>query len=172
MNRLSSLAQKITSSRPGAWFFSRTLHRLDGLLLRLTRGRTTVTGILTGLPVVVVTTTGARSGLPRTLPLVYVRDEHSPGTLAIVASNWGGRRHPGWYFNLKVNPRAVCSAGGRVMEYVSREAHGAEYERFWRLAECTYPGYSLYKARAHGRRIPIVVLTPADAPGTRPGGQE
>lgn len=160
---INSFVQGVASSRPGAWFFSRTLHHLDRLALRLTGGRTTMTGILAGLPVVLLTTTGARSGLPRTLPLLCVRDELTPDAFALVASNWGGRHHPAWYSNLKANPRAVISVGGQVGEYVAREAIGEEYERFWRLAEETYAGFRLYRARARGRRIPIVVVTVSTA---------
>jgi deazaflavin-dependent oxidoreductase (nitroreductase family) len=169
---INSFVQGVASSRLGAWFFSRTLHHLDRLLLRLTGGRTTMTGTLAGLPVVVLTTTGARSGLPRTLPLLCVRDELSPNTFAVVASNWGGRHHPAWYLNLKANPRAVVSVGGQVGEYVAREASGGEYGRLWRLAEDTYAGFRLYKARARERRIPIVIMTPVDELHTRPGSQK
>jgi len=163
---INSFVQGVAASRLGAWFLSRTLHHLDRLALRLTGARTTITGLLTGLPVVVLTTTGARSGLPRTLPLLCVRDELSPNSFAIVASNWGGRHHPAWYSNLTTNPRAVISVGGRVGEYVAREASGEEYERLWRLAEETYSGFRLYKARARGRRIPIVIMTPVDEVST------
>ncbi|MDQ7839723.1 MAG: nitroreductase/quinone reductase family protein [bacterium] len=160
---INSFVQGVASSRLGAWFLSRTLHHLDRLVLRVTGGRTTMTGLLTGLPVVVLTATGARSGLPRTLPLLCVRDELTPNAFALVASNWGGRHNPAWYSNLKANPRAVVSVGGQVGEYVAREASGGEYERLWRLAEDTYAGFRLYKARACGRRIPIVIMTVSTA---------
>ena len=155
-----SLMQKIASSRPGAWFYSRTLHHFDRLVLKVTGGRSTLTSIVTGLPVVIVTTTGAKSGLPRTLPLLYVRDQRDSTTFAIIASNWGQAHYPAWYFNLKANPHATCSIQGQTEEYVARKASGEEYERFWQSATNTYLGYSLYKQRVGKRSIPVMVMTP------------
>jgi deazaflavin-dependent oxidoreductase (nitroreductase family) len=154
--------QKIAASRPGAWFFSRTLHHFDRAVLALTGGRTTLAAVMAGLPVVVLVTTGAKSGLSRENPLLYIRDESNPSTFAIVGSNWGQRRYPAWYFNLKANPHAVCSIRGKTGEYLAHEAVGDEYERFWQRATNTYIGFPLYKQRASGRRIPIMVMTPLE----------
>lgn len=123
--------QKIGASRPGAWFYSRTLHHFDLICLKLTGGRATLANLLSGLPVVVVTTTGSKSGLPRTLPLLYISDQPDSRRFAIVASNWGQRHYPAWYCNLKANPRATCSIRGQVGEYIAHEAEGEEYEQFW-----------------------------------------
>src|SRR5262245_11142078 len=98
------LVQKIGSSRFGAWFYARTLHHFDRVAFKLSGGRATLTSALAGLPVVLLTTTGAKSGLPRTFPLLCIRDERSPSTFALVASNWGQTHYPAWYFNLKANP--------------------------------------------------------------------
>src|SRR5262245_20064927 len=89
-------------------------------------GRATLTSALAGLAVVLLTTTGAKSGLPRTLPLLCIRDERSPSTFALVASNWGQTHYPAWYFNLKANPQAVGSIRGQVQTYVAHEASGEE----------------------------------------------
>ena len=70
--------QKVASSRPGAWLYARTLHHVDRVVFKLSGGRATVTSALGGLPVVLLTTTGAKSGLPRTLPLLCIRDERNP----------------------------------------------------------------------------------------------
>jgi len=155
-----SFMQKIASSRPGAWFFSHTLHHFDRVFLKLSGGRTTMTSIVAGLPVVILTSVGAKSKLPRTLPVLCIRDERTPDTFAIVASNWGQRHYPAWYFNLKANPRATCSIRGQAGEYVAHEASGEEYEELWRCAMDTYVGFPLYKQRAAERRIPIMVMTP------------
>ena len=155
-----SLMQRIASSALGAWLLSRTLHQADGIFLKVSKGRTTLSSILTGLSVVVLTTTGAKSGLPRTLPLLCIRDTDNPDQFAIIASNWGQHRHPSWYFNLKAIPRATCSLGGNARAYLAHEAVGDEYERFWQYAVKTYLGYPLYKQRAGKRHIPIMVLTP------------
>jgi deazaflavin-dependent oxidoreductase (nitroreductase family) len=107
-----------------------------------------------------LTTTGAKSGLPHTIPLIYIRDEENPEIFALIASNWGQDHNPAWYYNLKKNPCAVCSIRGETREYLAHEATGEEYERFWQRATETYVGYPLYKARAGSRRIPIMAMTP------------
>ncbi len=152
--------QKFASSRFGAWYFARTQHYFDHGFLKLTNGRMTMTSILSGLPVVMLTTTGAKSGLSRTLPLLCIRDSHDSDTFAIVASNWGQKHYPAWYFNLKANPRATCAIGRQVGEYMAHEANGEEYERFWQCAMDTYIGFPDYKQRVGERRIPIMVMTP------------
>jgi deazaflavin-dependent oxidoreductase (nitroreductase family) len=152
--------QKVTSSRPGSWFFARTLHHFDRIVLKLSGGRKTLTSILGGIPMMVLTHTGAKSGLARSTPLVCIRDVNDPKTLAIIASNWGQDHHPSWYFNLKANPRATCEIEGQVEAYIAHEAKGEEYDRFWQYASETYIGYPLYKQRAGERRIPVMVLIP------------
>jgi deazaflavin-dependent oxidoreductase (nitroreductase family) len=97
-----------------------------------------------------VTTVGAKSGLPRTLPLMRIRDGADPRTFALVASNWGQRHNPAWYHNLKACPHARCSFGGQT----------GEYEKFWQRAVDAYIGYPLYQQRAGGRHIPIMVMSP------------
>jgi deazaflavin-dependent oxidoreductase (nitroreductase family) len=156
------MMQRIGASRAGAWFFSLTLHHFDRAFMSLTGGRTTLAGVMTGLPVVVVTTTGAKCGLPRLIPLLRIRDERNPNTFALVASNWGQHHYPAWYFNLKANPRAVCSSHGKTREYLAHEAVGDEYASFWLRATKTYIGFPLYKERASGRRIPIMVMIPVE----------
>ncbi len=159
-NLFHSVSQGIAASPPGAWFYARTLHHFDGLFLRLSGGRVTMTSLVAGLPVVIVTTTGAKSGKPRTVPLLGIRDERDTATFALIASNWGQQHYPAWYFNLKANPRATCSIAGQTGQYLAHEAIEEEYARFWQYAADTYRGYPLYKQRIHGRNIPIMVVTP------------
>ncbi|MBP1467209.1 nitroreductase family deazaflavin-dependent oxidoreductase [Candidatus Chloroploca sp. M-50] len=154
------IMQKIAASSPGSWYYARTLHFVDGIALRLSGGRLTMTSLFTGLPVVSVTTTGAKSGLPRTVPLLCIRDERDPANFAIIATNWGQKQYPAWYFNLKANPRATCSLTGKTGTYLAHEAVDEEYARFWQYASNTYFGYPLYKQRIHARSIPIMVMTP------------
>lgn len=156
---LQPLIVRVASTRPGAWFFSRVLRHVDRLVLWLSRRRTTLTGALSGLPVVILTTRGARSGKPRTHPLLLIRDDESPRTFALIPSNFGQRHHPAWYHNLKAHPRAECASGGKVSVCMAHEAHGEEYAKFWQLASRVYPGYARYEEWA-GRHIPIMVLTP------------
>ncbi len=151
--------QHLAASKPSSWVLAHVLHRVDRTVLRLSAGRATLSTILTGLPVATVTTTGARSGQPRTSPLALIQDPERLGRFALIASNFGQHRFPAWYFNLKKNPRAVCTVDGRREPYVAHEAAGDEYDRFWGYAVDIYFGYALYKQRAR-RRIPIMVMEP------------
>ncbi len=159
---VNRLMQKIATTRPGAWFYSRTLPFLDRLVLRMSGGQANLTSVVTGLPVVFITTTGARSGLERTVPLLYIQDEHDPSSFAIIASNWGQANDPAWYHNLKADPHAVGTIQGLAREYVAREVSGEEYERFWQAAVNTYFGYATYKQRVGKRHIPIFFMTPTN----------
>jgi deazaflavin-dependent oxidoreductase (nitroreductase family) len=160
---LHRLVQSIAASPPGAWFFARTLHHFDRPFLALTGGRATLSGLLAGVPIVTVTTRGARSGLPRTTPLICIHDRERPEAFALIATNWGQAHYPAWYFNLKANPEADCRLQGRAGRYRAHEAAGEEYDRFWQYATAVYRGYPLYKQRISGRRIPILIMTPIQA---------
>ncbi len=156
-----TLIQRLASSSAGSWFLSRALPPLDRLWLRASGGRSILTSLLAGVPVVMVTTTGAKSGKPRSAPLLPIRDQANPAAFAVIASNWGQHRYPAWYFNLRAHPHAMCVVGGRGGWYEAHEATGEEYERFWNYATGTYLGYTMYRQRA-GRRIPIMVMVPTD----------
>jgi deazaflavin-dependent oxidoreductase (nitroreductase family) len=160
---LHRLNQRFGASAAGSWIYSRTLHRLDRGWLKVSGGRMTLTSLLAGLPVAILTTTGAKSGEKRTYPLLFVRDEADANKLAVVASNYGKPNNPSWYYNMKANPRVTCDIRGEVGEYIAREAEGEEYDAFWQSAVDMYIGYPGYKRRASNRHIPIMVLTPADS---------
>ncbi len=158
-----TLVQKLSSSAPGSWVLAHGLRYLDRFVVWISRGRTSLTGILAGVPVVMVTTTGARSGRSRTSPLLPIWDREQAGRFALIASNWGQHHFPAWYFNLKKNPRSVCIISGQTAEYFAHEAAGDEYDRFWGYAVDMYFGYALYRQRA-GRRIPILIMERAGEP--------
>ncbi len=152
--------QTIASSKPGAWFLARTQHHLDRVFFKLSGGRTTMAGMLVGLPVVVLANKGAKSGLIRTIPLLCIEDEESPETLILIASNFGQTHNPAWYYNLLANPEASCTLNGLTQTYTAHEAKGAEYDRCWAYALDTYMGFPHYKIRAGARHIPIMVMKP------------
>lgn len=154
----NKVMQKFASTRIGSWFSSRVAHHFDRLFLQLSDGRTTMSTALAGMPIVVVTSIGAKSGLPRTHPLARIHDQNNPEIFAVVASNWGQKQYPAWYFNLKANPRVTCSIDGQEGEYVAHQAEGEEYERFWQSAEAVYRGFPNYKQRVGDRDVPIMVM--------------
>lgn len=132
---------------------------LDAAVARLTGGRRTLTSLLTGLPVVQLTTTGARSGKPRLAILVGV--PHGEG-IALIGSNWGQKKNPAWVYNLRANPRALLGRGGQPAQpYTARETTGDEREALWRKAVALYPGYARYAQSAAPRTIPVLLLSPA-----------
>lgn len=153
-----SLVQKVAASKLGASISSRLLHRIDQFVFRLSGQRATFSSWIAGVPVLMLTSKGAKSGLLRTVPLLCIRDENDPTSFALIATNWGQKSYPAWYYNLKVNPEAVCSIDGKAGIYLAHEAQGEEYERFWQYASNIYFGYPLYKQRIAGRRIPIMVM--------------
>jgi deazaflavin-dependent oxidoreductase (nitroreductase family) len=157
--------QRVVASRPISAINARVLHLLDRFVFRISGGRTSAMSMLAGLPVVNLTTIGAKSGKPRTTPLLGIRDKEHPGQLAIIASNWGQAHLPGWYYNIKARPTVTCLVKGKQGRYLATELTGAEYERFWGYATKVYAGYLSYQARA-GRHIPILLLTPVAEAGS------
>lgn len=153
------LTRKTISTRPIAWLLSHTAHLFDRFLMSLTGGRYSLAALITGLPVINLTTTGAKSGRPRTVPLLGIPDGPN---LILIASNWGRGRHPGWYYNLRANPEVQVEADGRTAAYMACEVDGPERERCWQTAVQCYPGYEAYKKWAGGREIPVIVLTPTN----------
>lgn len=153
-NPIQRGVRRLIATAPMAWGLAHTIHHLDRTVLRLSGGRTTAVALTTGLPIIGLTTIGARSGQPRTVPLVGIPDGLR---LILIASNWGQAKHPAWYYNLKTNPRVTVTFKGRAEEYLAREVAGEEREACWRRAVALYPGYSGYAERA-GRAIPVLVL--------------
>jgi len=155
-NAFQRLIQRLAMARASSAVLAPVLARLDRAALRLTGGRQTCTSLLTALPTVQVTTWGARSGLPRTTPLVAIADGEQ---IILVATNFGRRERPAWAHNLRAHPRARVSLGSQSAEFAARLAAGAEAERCLRLAEACYPGYALYQQRAAPRVIDVFVLS-------------
>jgi deazaflavin-dependent oxidoreductase (nitroreductase family) len=140
---------------PGTWFAKRIASKLDPVLLRLTGGRMS-TAI--GFPTVNLTTTGRRSGEPRTTTLLYFTRGDD---VVLIASRFGNASHPAWYLNLTANPEAELVARGRRGTYVAREVSGPERDELYSLAVRMYRGYGQYEDLAGDRTIPVLVLTPS-----------
>ena len=156
-NLAQRAVRRFAASGPGAWLFARVLHHLDRRVFRLTRGRHTLANLVSGLPVVMLTTTGARSGRQRTVPVLGLP---AAGGVAVAAANFGRREHPGWCFNLRADPRATVVLAGRRMRVRAVEAQGERRAQIVRDGLRIYPGFSQYERRASNRRIPVFVLEP------------
>jgi deazaflavin-dependent oxidoreductase (nitroreductase family) len=146
-------------TRAGGWVFSHVLRHLDDLLGRLTDGRRSAPGLLAGLEVLEVTTTGRRSGLRRTSHLIATPYD---GGLALLGTNFGQAATPAWALNLEADPRATLTYRGASREVVARAATPAEADVVFGLAARSYPGYARYRQRVgQRRRIRVFVLEPA-----------
>lgn len=106
--------------------------------------------------VLLLTTTGRKSGRPRTVPLLYAP---ANGSYAVVASMGGAARNPDWCLNLRAHRLAMVEIGRDRLEVRARDVEGEERERLWRAMAGGYPGYDRYQERT-ARRIPVVVLEP------------
>lgn len=144
----------------GSKLFIPTAHRLDRVVLRLSGGRTTMVGLTAGLPVITLTTIGAKSGQLRSVPLIGIPDGDR---YVLIASNFGQAHHPAWYHNLTQHPQATVTLHGHTGDYVATEASGEEYNCLWQKAVSLYAGYAAYKTRTGGRAIPIMILAPDPA---------
>jgi deazaflavin-dependent oxidoreductase (nitroreductase family) len=109
----------------------------------------------TGLPIVVVTTRGHKSGKVRKFPVMRV--EHA-GEYALVASKGGAEENPLWYNNLKAEPTVSLQDGALAADFQVREVGGDERERWWARAVAAYPAYAEYQTKTT-RQIPVLVAT-------------
>ncbi len=136
--------------------------RVHRTLLGATGGR--VGGRVRGMPILLLTTTGRRSGEPRRVALSYVETDDG---YAVVASNAGYHSHPAWYLNLAADPRATLLVRGKELSARSRPAEGMEREALWASAVAASPDYAAYD-EATAREIPILVLEPVAEPPPHP----
>jgi deazaflavin-dependent oxidoreductase (nitroreductase family) len=112
-----------------------------------------------GMPVIILTSKGARSGKLRKTPLMRV--EHG-GRYAAVASLGGAPKHPVWYYNLLAEPNVELQDGPVKRDMIAREVSGAERDEWWERSVAAYPDYADYQASTE-RVIPVFVVEPADS---------
>ncbi|QFZ18999.1 nitroreductase family deazaflavin-dependent oxidoreductase [Saccharothrix syringae] len=127
----------------------------DLRLQDLTRGRVNL-GELLGVPALLLTTTGRRSGVPRSVPLLYV--PHEDGFI-VTASNWGRAHHPAWSANLLAEPLADVLVRGRHVRVRARLVTGDERARLWRRITPVWPAFDTYVTRSGGREFRLFVLS-------------
>lgn len=150
---LLRVGARVTGSKPGRWLARRVAPRIDPTLLRLSGGKLS-SALVT--PELLLLHTGKRTGKPRVTPLTYFTDNDR---VIVIASNYGGSRHPAWYYNVLANPRVTISAGGYTGTFLGEEVTGADRDRLWNAAIGFIPSYADYEQLAGERRIPILAFT-------------
>jgi F420H(2)-dependent quinone reductase len=150
-------------------FLIRAMSRTHSGVYRASGGR--LLGRVVGMPVLLLTTSGRRSGKPRTAALTYFRDG---ADLVVIGSFGGSDLPPAWWLNLQRDPHASVVIGGTTSWVTARAATAEEHDRLWPLVTTTHPGYARYQERT-ARLIPVVMLMPEDAghnPFRRDAGNE
>ena len=114
----------------------------------------------TGIPVIIVTMKGGKTGATRKIALMRVEHE---GCYSLIASKGGAPTHPGWYYNLLARDHVTIQDGPEPKDYTIRELEGEERNTWYARGEAVYPDYTAYKeaATGHGRVIPVFVATPS-----------
>lgn len=152
-NSFQKLLHRVFMLRPVTEFFSTRINRIDNAILKLTKGKYTGSEIM-GWNIIHLTAIGAKSRQQRTIPLAAFFDEEK---IVLVASSFGWKHNPAWYYNLKAHPECKVEWNERTGSCIARETRGDEYEKYWQLAVSYYAGYEKYRERA-GRKIPVMVL--------------
>ena len=165
---LRRVVRQATTSRPLAWLSARVLHRFDRLVQRASGGRATFSGWVSGLPVVLLTTTGARTGLPRTTPVLGIPDGDG---FVVIASNFGKQQHPAWYHNLVADPAVTLTVDGVTTAFEARRLTGRERAEHFGTALELNPGWLRYRNWAGDREIPVIALRPTGRVGAEHGAQ-
>jgi deazaflavin-dependent oxidoreductase (nitroreductase family) len=154
-NAFYRVMRRFAATKVGVALYRPTLHHLDQTVSKLSGGRRSFVGIAAGIPTLILTTTGAKSGKPRTVAVFGIPH---PDGLGLITSNWGGAKHPAWYHNLKANPEATVSIDGDTWQATARPATPRERDEIWAKGVELYPGWAKYEARAGKRHIEAFIL--------------
>jgi deazaflavin-dependent oxidoreductase (nitroreductase family) len=152
------VVRRTGGTRPMAWLYGHIQEPLDHLVYRCTSGKATLTTWLSDAEMAMLTTTGAKSGEPRTHVVLAIPDGER---LVVIASNYGRRQHPAWYHNLRANPDASIEIAGVARDVVAHELTGDEREHYYQRGVDIYPGFTLYRRRVT-REISVLALDPAE----------
>ena len=156
-NPLRRLVRKATEIIPMSWIRPGVLLRIDREVFRLSGRRTTLSAWISGLPIVMLTTTGARTGQPRTVPVLVLPDGDR---LVVIATNFGRPNHPSWYYNLLAHPQAVVTWKGVGLEMRASELKGEERQLWVDRGVEAYPWWEQYHQHAAPRQVPVITLEP------------
>ena len=154
----NGVQRRVQGAASGAWvgsLLAKTLIPLDKASFLLTRGRHTAASLLAGLPVIMLTTTGAKTGKARTKPLLGIPIDQE---LAVIGSNFGTASTPGWVYNLEADASATVEYRDQMVAVAARRAIVSETERVFELAAAVYGAFPAYRERAAHRDIRVFIL--------------
>lgn len=150
-------ARTVGGTRPGVLFIGRVVSPLQRRLLRATGGRLSLTG---RAPVLLLTTRGRRTGKPRTVPLLFVRD----GDLLVVCNvNPGFERPNPWTLNVRADPRVRVEIGRDAFQATAHEASEAEVQRYWPQLTRVWPAYGTFFDQGGRRSVFVLEPGPLDS---------
>jgi deazaflavin-dependent oxidoreductase (nitroreductase family) len=153
--RLKRMLMPFALSKPGLWYGMNVASKVDPKLMKLTRGRVNLLGNV--LPTVLLTVRGRKSGVERTVPLVYFSDGDD---VILMASSFGRPKLPAWYHNAMASREVTLTTGGVSERYRVAEVDGPERDALYEKAKQVYEGYGLYEEKTAGiRRVPVLRLT-------------
>lgn len=146
---------------PISWLLSVFMPPIDRFVFKISRRKLSMAQLLSGLPVILLTCKGAKSGKDRNVPLISIPVGDKRTEIVLIASNWGKPKNPAWYYNLKANPDVVVAYKGEEGEYLADEVKDEnQYQDYWNTAVGYYSGYNNYKKKTSRNKIPIIKLTP------------
>ena len=153
--RVKRALNNVAKTKGGRWFGMNVAAKIDPWLMKRTKGRIALPGA--SMPVVVMETRGAKSGEPRTTPLVYFTEGDD---VILVASNFGREKHPAWYYNVRAHPDITLTARRQSGRYRATEVEDpAERDRLYANFVKIFPGYANYEDMAD-RRIRVMRCAP------------
>lgn len=154
-NAARKVVRKAASSKAGSAAIRRWSYKADRYIFKRTGGKASLTAWLSGLPMLMLTTTGAKSKQKRTSPLAAIPYE---GDLAIIGSNFGSTHTPNWVYNLEADPNCEVAVGANSASVVAHRLSGDAVENVFSVASGLYPGFAHYRDRASHREIRVFIL--------------
>jgi deazaflavin-dependent oxidoreductase (nitroreductase family) len=154
--RVRQMIFKMAATRHGMRLFYLFVRLIDMPISRMTKGAFIPSASWNIMPIIYLTTIGAKSGLPHSIPVLCVPDGKN---LILVCSNWGNPKNPSWAYNLRVHPQAQVRRGKTATGFTARELHDDERATTWQKAVAFYPLYVSYEQQS-GRSLPIFLLEP------------
>ena len=146
----------LAATRQGMRLFYLFVRLIDMPICRMTKGTFIPSANWNIMPIIYLTTVGAKTGIPRSIPLLCIPDGDN---LILLGSNWGNPKNPGWAYNLRVHPQTQVRKGKTVKGFTARELHGDERATYWQKAVMFYPPYVSYEQHS-GRSLPMFLLEP------------